>query len=208
MGRRRAAAFVLPILMLFTSLAMPTGVGASSFYGPCDNSRADNFSLYAARGAGLGGTGTDYIAAYGEAIVRNLNACTNPDTGVITAVLPANLQWSGCSNCIVQIGYARCSTPVAGQNCHGVPADGHNHFVYACRDNDGFPCLADGWFGSQPLTGHRYAFEVIYQSPNWVYYMWDITWSGTVHSATTIGVHWTRGDGVRARRGRLPTPSH
>ena len=170
-------------------------VDATGYSGPCDNGTTRNYSDYAARGAGLGGSGTDYVGVYSEAWVRNLSPCTGTNLAQLTSVLPANLQWSGCSVCIVQIGYGVCTAP-SGPSCNGIPNDGRPHFIWTCWDNDPTGCLADGWFGSAPVVGHRYAFQIVYQPYNWHFLLRDITANGPTKEKLLTIVHWHLADGV------------
>ena len=113
----------------------------------------------------------------------------------ITAVLPANIQRSGCSvSCIVQLGYAVCTAPSG--TCNGIPNDGLPHFVWTCADNNSLACLADSWFGKAPIIGHRYAFQIVYQSYNWKFLLRDISAGGATISKLLTVVHWYLGDGV------------
>jgi hypothetical protein len=160
-----------------------------------------DYLTFAARGQGLGGTGTDLYGAYAEALVRNISTCSSPGPGEDTVdfVLPANVQYTPNQNDIVQVGYMRCGAP-AGESCGDpnkpIPNDGSLHFVYMCSDHSGgMPCNAGAWAGL-PVLGHRYSFEIVGQANGtWYHSIRDIS-AGTVAKTTTIPRTWTNGDGV------------
>lgn len=202
--RRRIVPFLgLALLLGFGRLASPQPALALQFVGACSQGHDNyNFSLFADRGVDFGGTGSDYNGAYAEVTAEYIQACTPAANIVGTAIPAANVQKTTgtCANltpptaCIVQVGFMECSAP-APYNCNGVPADSKVHFFYNCHDNSSLPCLADGWFGSAPILGHRYAFEITVVNSSWTYMIRDVA-VGTWKTATLAAMHWSAGTGV------------
>ena len=161
--RRGLAAWLGTLTLIGLAVAAPPAlVLAVAYTGPCGSDPLLDYQNVVVRGAGLGGTGSDYLAVVGDAYVRTIATRSGPASGAITAVLPANLQVSS-TNHIVQLVYAQCTTG-AGYTCGDatlpIPNDGQVHFIYICNDvSGGLPCDADHWAGS-PVLGDRYRFEL------------------------------------------------
>lgn len=196
----RSVVMVASLGLLLGTLALsPSPAFASSFTYPC-HARSGIFDYQEAveRGAGLGGTGSDYHAIIGDANLRTIATCSSPPTGgVITAVLAANLQSSNSSFDIVQLGYAQCTMPAGatcGDSTFPIPNDGKPHFVYICNDvSGGNPCSADHWAGA-PIVGHRYRFRIEISGGTWKY---TITDKGTgIAKTASIPADWNLADGA------------
>ena len=147
------------------------------------------------RGDYFGHQGTDLIGAIGDAVVRTQGPCTGSTSSNYDypMVWPANLQ--SYPN-IVQIGYMKCGKP-SGGTCNDVPADGAQHFMYACDDlSQGAICDASSWAGA-PVTGRRYRFRVQYNqlgTGKWDYSIKDL--STGVTKTKSVPSHWHNADGA------------
>ena len=195
--RRGLAAWVSTLTLIALAwTAPPALVLAVAYTGPCGSGPLIDYQNIVVRGAGLGGTGSDYHAVIGDAYVRTIATCSGPASAAITAVLPANLQVSS-TNHIVQLGYAQCTTAAGytcGDSAFPIPNDGQVHFVYICNDvSDGLPCNADHWAGS-PVLGDRYRFELQWTSAGCVYSIKN--YSTGVTKSATVPEDWEFGDGA------------
>lgn len=81
---------------------------------------------------------------------------------------------------IVQIGIGQCSKR-GGCGGHDsgalrIPDDGQLHFFYTKYDDSGGRVyLADGWYGSAPIIGHKYRMKVVASGASWVYSIRNVT---------------------------------
>ena len=198
--RRLWLGSAISMVVILLSSWCPNAVLAAAFTYNCHSPISIDYQDSVDRGAGLGGSGSDYHAVIGDANVRSLATCSSPSgIAVLSAVLPANLQSSAG---IVQLGYGMCSVPPGFTSCGDstspVPADGHLHFLYICGDRTGGNvCNADGWGNlTVPQVGHRYRFrlETVSATGTWKYTITD-KGSGATGTAS-IPATWNQGNGA------------
>jgi hypothetical protein len=189
--RRAIGVIALALGLVFWASPPQVARATGAYTYPCDIPSAQyDFQTHVVRGAHFGGTGSDYDAVNGDAALRSIHTCTQQQSVVYSAVLPANLQTSN-GNYIVQLGYLICHD--AGTGCP-VAVDGRAHFVYTCSDiSMGQPCDAGSWAGT-PMGGRRYRFRVEHVSGTWKYSIKD--YSTGITKSTTTTAHWSTGDGA------------
>jgi hypothetical protein len=164
------------LLVLVAALALATGslVAAPGTvravtYGDCD--------IYAMYGQdfNIGRYTRDsnwypgYDAIKADILIKELAACTNPDTGYPRGFTGALVNMDQ-TNAYVQLGYGKADCPT-GQSC-ALP-DNQRVWVYTPADNTGG--VLDDWSGiPAPILGRTYGFAIsLIAGPKWRLYITD-----------------------------------